>query len=98
MNKFFYLQMDSGNKAPVLLSANKILGIRTTGLDTETRLTYHTSDPGKIINLTHDDDSSSPLKMQAFLVDALQKILSTSATDVAPLLIPPVPITAYTLD
>lgn len=96
MNKFFYLQMDSGDKAPVLLSANKILGIRYTSA-TETRLTYHATATGDVVNLTHDDDSSSSLRMQAFLVDELRKLLSTPATDVAPLLIPPVPITAYTL-
>ena len=96
MNKFFYLQMDSGNKAPVLLSANRVLGITYTSA-TATRLTYSATAIGDLINLTHDDDSSSALKMQAFLVDELQKLLSTPATDVAPLLIPPVPITAYTL-
>lgn len=96
MNKFFYLQMDSGNKAPVLLSANNILGI-TYVTATETRLTYSASAIADLINLTHDSDASSSLKMQAFLVDELRKLLSTPATDVAPLLIPPVPITAYTL-
>tara|TARA_R110000823_G_C15640159_1_gene469719 strand:+ start:273 stop:566 length:294 start_codon:yes stop_codon:yes gene_type:complete len=96
MNKFFYLQMDSGDKAPVLLSANRVLGIRWMSA-TETRLTYSASAIGDLINLTHDSDASSSLMMQAFLVDELQKLLSTPATDVAPLLIPPVPITAYTL-
>jgi len=96
MNKFFYLQMDSGNKAPVLLSANRVLGIRYSSA-TATRLTYSGSGTGDLINLIHDSDASSSLRMQAFLVDELQKLLSTPATDVAPLLIPPVPITAYTL-
>ena len=96
MNKFFYLQMDSGDKAPVLLSANRVLGIRYTSA-TATRLSYHSTATGDLINITHDSDASSSLKMQAFLVNELQKLLSTPATDVAPLLIPPVPITAYTL-
>jgi hypothetical protein len=96
MNKFFYLQMDSGNKAPVLLSANRVLGI-TYVSPTKTSLAYSASTTGDLIDLTHDSDATSTLKMQAFLVDELQKILSTPATGVAPLLIPPVPITAYTL-
>mgnify|MGYP003649315104 FL=1 len=96
MNKFFYLQMDSGDKAPLLLGVNNIVGIMYVS-PTETRLAYSATATRDMINLTHTSDATSTLKMQAFFVDELQKILSTPATGVAPLLIPPVPITAYAL-
>ena len=47
--------------------------------------------------LTHDDDSSSALRMQSFVVEEMRKLLSSQATEVAPLLIPPVPITSYSI-
>jgi len=96
MKKFFYLQMDSGADAPLLLSATFALGIKYTSA-IQTKIYYNTSGAGDIVILTHDDDSSSALKMQAFLVDEMRKLLSSPATDVAPLLIPPVPITSYSI-
>lgn len=96
MRKFFYLQMDSGADAPLLLSATFALGIRYTS-GTETKLYYNTAGNGDVVILTHDDDSSSALKMQAFLVEEMRKLLSSPATDVAPLLIPPVPINSYSI-
>lgn len=96
MKKFFYLQMDSGADAPLLLSATFALGIKHTSA-TQTKIYYNTAGNGDVVILTHDDDSSSALKMQAFLVDELQKLLSTPATNVAPLLIPPVPINSYAI-
>lgn len=96
MKKFFYLQMDSGADAPLLLSATFALGIKYASAN-QTKIYYNTSGNGDIVILTHDDDSSSPLKMQAFLVEEMRKLLSSPATDVAPLLIPPVPITSYSI-
>tara|TARA_R110002012_G_C11406812_1_gene586485 strand:- start:89 stop:382 length:294 start_codon:yes stop_codon:yes gene_type:complete len=96
MRKFFYLQMEGGSKAPLLLSTTGVVGINSLS-DTETRVFYKSEASGDELRLIHADDSSSPLKMQAFLVDELQKLLSTPATDVAPLLIPPVEIATYAL-
>ncbi len=96
MKKFFYLQMNSGADAPLLLSATFALGIKYTS-DTQTKIYYNASALGDVVILTHDDDSSSALKIQAFLVEEMRKLLSTPATDVAPLLIPPVPINSYSI-
>lgn len=96
MRKFFYLQMNSGADAPLLISATLALGIKYTSV-TQTKIYYNASGNGDIVILTHDDDSSSALRMQAFLVEEMRKLLSSPATDVAPLLIPPVPITSYSI-
>lgn len=94
MRKFFYLQMDSGAEAPLLFSASLVLAIKYTS-NTETKIYTNSSALGDTLKLTHASDATSTLKMQAFLVNELQKLLSTPATGVAPLLIPPVPITSY---
>ena len=96
MNKFFYLQMDSGEKAPLLISAMNIQGLRYS-TDTETLIYTSSTTSDDIIRLFHDSDTSSSLKMPEFLVNELEKLLSTTGTNVAPLLIPPVPITSYTI-
>ena len=96
MNKYFYIQMDSGSKAPLLISAQKIQGIRYSS-DTLVKIYTSGTVSDDVIELNHGDDSGLPInqRMQAFLVNELQKLLSTPATGVAPLLIPPVPITGY---
>tara|TARA_R100001369_G_scaffold67883_1_gene95350 strand:+ start:531 stop:824 length:294 start_codon:yes stop_codon:yes gene_type:complete len=96
MKKFFYLQMEGGSKAPLLLSATGVVGTNRES-STETRIFYKSENTGDEVRLLHADDASSPLKMEAFLVDELQKLLSTPATNVAPLLIPPVEIATYSL-
>lgn len=96
MNKFFYLQMDSGEKAPLLISAMNIQGIKYS-VDTETLIYTSSTTSDDIVRLFHDSDASSSLKIPEFLVNELEKLLSTTGTNVAPLLIPPVPITLYTI-
>jgi hypothetical protein len=97
MMKFFYIQMRSGASAPVLIALSSVLGIRRSS-DTEAKIDvtsgYSTEDT---ISLLHADDSASTLKMQAWLVEEMRKLLSTPATDVAPLLIPPVEVTTYAI-
>ena len=96
MNKFFYLQMDSGEKAPLLISAMNIQGIKFETA-TETYIYTSSTTVDDTVKLTHDSDASSSLKIPEFLVNELEKLLSTTGTNVAPLLIPPVPITSYTI-
>ena len=94
MRKFFYLQMEGGAKAPLLLSTDGVMGTNRES-STETRIFYKSENTGDELRLLHADDASSPLTIEAFIVDELQKLLSTPATNVAPLLIPPVEISTY---
>lgn len=88
--------MDSGSKAPLLISAQKTQGIRHSS-DTLVKIYTSSTTSDDVIELSHDDDSGLPInqRMQAFLVNELQKLLSTPGTGVAPLLIPPVRVVQY---
>ena len=90
--------MVSGNKAPLLISAQNIQGIRYSS-DTKVKIYTSSTTSDDTIEITHADDSGLPMnqRMQAFLVDEMRKLLSTPATNVAPLLIPPVPISQYNI-
>ena len=78
MRKFFYLQMEGGDKAPLLLSTTGVVGFNRVS-DTETRIFYKSEASGDELRLLHADDSTSPLTIEAFLVDELQKLLSSLA-------------------
>jgi len=97
MMKFFYIQLNDGASSPVLISAFSVLGIRRVSqfqLAIDVVSSYNMEDS---ITLNHLDDSESPLRMQNWLVEEMRKLLSTPATDVAPLLIAPMKVTSYVI-
>ena len=94
MIKYFNLPV-TGLK-PVLVNASEALFINQTST-TETLINYNgASASTDSIKLTHAADSTS-VAMQNFLIQELQNMLSSSYTNVAPLLAPPMAVSIIEL-
>lgn len=90
----YFLYPQTGAPVPVLLNANNVESIEQTST-TETSFFYAGAAAADKVTITHAADASG-VAVQNFFISALETLMSTSYTNAAPLLAPPIEITGLT--
>ena len=95
MKKYLNIFYNNAATPPVLINASNIMMIKQGSVNTTTEIIYNADADADTIVLTHAADAG--FLVQNFLVAEVVKLMSSSYTNAAPLIMPPLTVSAVAL-